>query len=152
MITVTEFTSMSQIEDVLGDIRFLDLEEWSAGTGYLFGLAVNSSLEVKKPKDVSLMASDEVGPLCCWGCTNGRLWLFATNRASKNSLRLHLILRKYLKELQDVWPVLTATSYTKNKKHHEWLTWLGFEEVGVVPQGPSGLPFTVFVKETEPCA
>lgn len=151
-LRVEQFNSMSQLEPVLDDIRFSDMEEWTAGTGLLFGLAVAASLEDPVCGDrVSLVASDDVGPLVFWGGQRGQLWLFATNRAVPKAMEIHRLLRKQFRELESKWSMLTATAYYKNVKHHEWLRWLGFEELSETPEGPFGLPFKVFVKESS-CA
>ncbi|MBO6814560.1 MAG: hypothetical protein JJ891_06855 [Rhizobiaceae bacterium] len=134
---------------VMGDIREDDLREWWAGTGIPFEEAIHNLFENLDEDDLIRYAYDEEGtPLCFWGCSDGCLWLFATNSAYSRAIEIHRNLKPELANIEALWSRLSATADARNLEHHKWLGWLGFEKLTTISVGPFNMDFIVFVKET----
>lgn len=144
MIKVVDGT-VAHFSQAFDDIRREDMAEWYAGTGELFHLG---AIRAVQTSEISKVALDEAGfPLCLWGGTGGRIWLFATSAGTRRALALHRILRPELDALQQRWPLLFATADGRNTTHHDWMRWLGFSELPAIRLPPFNLHFITFYRE-----
>lgn len=143
MITVRE-ARVSDLGPILADCRFADMAEWFAGTGRMMYPAIHDAITTS---EVARVAVDEKGPLTMWGATQGRIWMFATNRAERRAWSLHKVLGPSLAELHALYGDLHCVADVRNTTHLRWLRWLGFKELGDVDLPPFGLTFRVYDKE-----
>lgn len=142
-----EKATMVHFDAAFPDIRRADMAEWFAGTGDLFHIGATRCLE---ESEVSLVALSGDGfPLCFWGGTGGRLWLFATETAERHALSLHRILRPELDYLMHRWGLLYAVADARNTVHHTWMRWLGFTQMPAIELPPFDLPFITFILDSE---
>lgn len=85
---------------------------------------------------ISRVALLDGAPLVLWGAVPipatgaGVVWLIATTKAEQFPLHLHRQLARELAILHAKFPRLVAYSDECNPKHHDWLEWLGFVNLG----------------------
>lgn len=151
MTIVVEDLKLLDVFAASEDIREADQQECLAGTG----MGVASYTAVVWPfLEHKRVAKDEGGNLlCAWGVDRagplkvGSVWLFATDRAVSRARAIHRHLKVELQTITDLYPILECWADSRNTKHHEWLRWLGFEEVGEHPYGLHQMPFKYFVRK-----
>lgn len=78
----------------------------------------------------------------------GKVWMLATDilqnpRARKLIARYSM---NWVREMQDIYPVLTNITDARNTVHHRWLKWCGFRFIQKLDHGPVGAAFYEFVR------
>ena len=140
---------------VLGDIRQADRDEWKAGTGQDFEIAVVPTFcDAPEGYLKAIVGSDNV-PLCFWGVNpEGAIWMFATNRGQNEAYAMHRLMRGEWAKVRERWSRLHCWADARNTAHHEWMRWLGFRQTAKMFINKH--PFLHFViennKEAQPCA
>ena len=78
---------------------------------------------------------------------HGWVWLIACNRAEKYVLEFHKRWDDEIALLGEAYEGrLYTASWIKNRKHHQWLRWIGFKQLGFpVRYGPLKALFQPFI-------
>ena len=76
----------------------------------------------------------------------GLVWMLATNYLAAPKCRRALARhsRKWVEDMQSLYPRLTNKTDLRNTAHHRWLKWCGFSFTGIEAVGPTNAPFITF--------
>lgn len=140
--------TVEDAQHVYDNIRVEDLEEWRAGSG-LSNIRPILLESATRPGAYACRYDGE--PLLVGGTDpmegdprRGIAWMACTVRAPLMAYGLRYLLEPYLLELEGTYDLLSCWADKRNRVHHEWIVWLGFDLMGEVPYGPYRLPFYEF--------
>ena len=133
---------------ILPHIRPEDRSEWVAGTGDPTRLRLAAAVTNPNGFARSIFVAGVDHPLLIWGAGAvadregvGQAWLIASTEAIRYAIALHSTLPEELPILDASYGRAVAYADVRNRVHHRWLAWLGFERVATLTLGPWGLPF-----------
>lgn len=147
-VTLPEDTVREAVEYIAANLREADAAEIRATVGAdedPFWAIVESWFA----STVSWLIIDGEGlPIGIFGVSPhaamkvGIVWLIGTPDLEKAGIRVARETRKYVAEMQDIYPILSATVDERNDTSLRWLIWAGFTLIDVDPlYGPEGRPF-----------
>lgn len=75
-------------------------------------------------------------------------WMLATDMLTAPKCKRIMLRhsRKWIEEVQKLYPVLANITDKRNKAHHRWIQWCGFTFINEVYRGPCNAPFLQFVR------
>lgn len=139
------------LDHILSNIRTADRDECEAlfGSGSLRDAAVRT---VANSLDV-WVAEVEGEPVAIFGVSGGLTgrtgypWMFGTDAVDRNRRSLMRDCRGYIRQMLDVFPMLTNLVDTRNEKYIRWLKRIGFNILPPIAMGKEGLMFHPFEME-----
>lgn len=144
--------TLDHAESLIKDVRQADRNEWVAGSGEptLDRLRAAIAYPVGIVRTVVLAATHEV--LLIWGAHDdpedgpcvGRAWLIATNLAMRHAIGLHSLMDVEVALMDATYERTVALADARNRVHHKWLIWLGYDYFDTTLRGPWSLPFYRF--------
>jgi hypothetical protein len=132
-------------------LREDDLAELRAQTDHPPGEVLSLPLAEGWPLSVGI--SKQGNPTVLWGHIPDRegdsaiVWMVSTAEIAENVIPFLRMSAEIIEDLNQQYPVLHNVIDARNTKHIEWLTWLGFAFIKVIPGfGIQGEPFYEFVR------
>jgi hypothetical protein len=129
------------------NIRPEDENEWIAGSGrtdtltLLAEACVWDETYVIRHKDEPLVIAGII-PLKEAGACLG--WMACTVDAPRHALALHYFIGPVFDSVGTRYDRIVCYADKRNKLHHKWMAWVGFDLMGETPYGPLQMPFLVF--------
>lgn len=74
------------------------------------------------------------------------VWLIGTNASDRHAIELQQGTRELFNAFFIRWQVTQCLTWSGNHKHHRWLEWWGYRNVGAMEYGPFGQTFFAYVR------
>lgn len=147
--------TLGDVDPLLLDVRPEDRDEWIAsGAGCTRDAVAASIVASHRPRTIH----KDGRVLCIYGVTPtaepnvGVAWLIGTKLGQHHARRLvRLFTEAEMALVSGDWETLVCWADSRNRSHHLWLNWMGFDWIGTVLAGPLELPFEYF-ERYRPCA
>jgi hypothetical protein len=150
--TLDEDTVRESLEHIAANLRPADLAEVRATVGD--GDPFWPLFESWEKSTASWLIVDETGlPIGVFGVAPhvamkvGIAWLLGTPDIEAAALSVARQTRRYVREMQDIYPILWANVDARNELSTNWLFWAGFNMIDADPNfGPEERLFLQFLR------